>query len=912
MYPVPPSPPHEPTRSRSRVILRRCALAIGLLLLTLILALAAAYASRLWIAEQIASRVITQQGLGPAKLTISRLDLSGLTINNISLAQDALKISRVEAIYSWRELLDGRLDTLEIMSTRGKLTWDEAGVSLGNFVIFDPEAESSAPMAFPEISHVHASGVVIDLKRGPDTFRAAFDVEAVNSNDTWDLNLNSTAAGLGATITANWRGLVHSDDLLRSSGRGSVVFDVSESTAASILDGVKATGSLDIELENETLEILISQPVHIEAPSFPASVRELLPKDVSAIADGKFVVDILGGDSGAFFIQRHENTSEGRADIKGTATVGSMGLSLALRGSVTVDDSGILQKFAIDTATTEIFDLPLGHALIGGKLELTNIIGPTFESLSHASLTFNAQNLSFGDAHIKQLAGNFTSNIQLENNRLNFHALAGQMRIRDAAMTQAISVPDTTTFRLLSKTSSAPQTASLVFGDDDQSTFEFDLSSSVSAVLANITASEDLHTIHLNIPQVRASGSAPLREGYPQIKLSVAEVGAEHDLGKIDQVAINLLFNGSVISGTADLRLVKAGDVELQSPAQQLDLRAISTFHIDAGRLSATGGLQARNRTRFADFSIQAAADGSNGQATFSIANARLGSGGAIDTSMLSAFFPVTDLGGTASLSANIKWEENGFTHSGELELENTRLTSSLVAVSGLSTTVTLDSLWPPRALGTQHVKVNNIEVGIPLTDLNAEIAWPGDRTAYIKKIKVSVAGGDASVENVIIPLDDLTGTFVLNVNAIDVSNLAAMADIDGLVFNGLLSGTIPIQFSPAEIRLNGGQLSSIAPGYLQYRPAQSPPGFESASGGNLLLQALNNFRYDSLAVTANGNALDELDVSLAFQGRNPDLYDGYPVSFNLALNGKFLEMITQGLAGYRIPDTMQRGLRQQ
>ncbi len=888
---------------------RRLAIAFTLFLLTITFALAAAYASRIWIAEQIATLVIARQGLGPARLNISRLDLEGLSVDDISLAQNALKIDRVEARYTWRDLRQGRLEKLEAVGTRGNLTWNETGVYLGNFVLFDPEAEGSSPISLPEIAHVQISNAVIELKREQDTLRGAFDIEVINTNDIWDVNLNSISTGLGVTLTADWRGLVHPNDLLRSSGKGSAAFDVSASNVATVLDGVKATGSLDVELANQALEVLISRPIHIEAESLPASLRELLPATAGAISDGNLTVDIVGGERGAFFIQRHEYTSEGRADIQGTATLGPTRLSLALRGNATIDDSGSVQRFTIDTATTEVFDFPLDKALIDAKLQLANIVGPTFDSLSHANLIFTVRNFTIGDARAKQFSGNLTSDIQLENDRLNFHALAGQLQVREAIMGQTMSLPKTTTLRLLPNSRSTPQTASFPLGDQDPSNLEFDVSAAISNIAADFKAADDTHSIHLDIPQVRANGSVPLGEGHPQIRLSIAGGEASHELGKLDKIGIDLLFNDAAISGAADLRLVKAGDIDLQSSAQQLDLRAISTFQVGSGRVSATGGLQARNKTKFADFAIQAAVDGSNGQAKFGIANARLGSGGAIDTAMLSAFLPVTDLGGTLDIGAEFKWNEDSSTHSGKLRLENALLASSLGAVSGLSTTVSLESLWPPRSLEPHHIKADNITVGIPLTNFEAEITWPGNKTAHIEKVKVGVAEGVVSAMNVVVPLDSLTGSFTLDVNAIDVSNLTAMADIDGLTVNGLLSGTIPIQFSPDEIRLSGGKLSSIAPGYVQYRPAQPPPGFESAGGGNLLLQALDNFRYDSLAVTANGDALGELDFSLAFQGRNPALYDGYPIAFNLTLNGQFLEMITQGLAGYRIPDTLQRGL---
>ena len=86
----------------------------------------------------------------------------------------------------------------------------------------------------------------------------------------------------------------------------------------------------------------------------------------------------------------------------------------------------------------------------------------------------------------------------------------------------------------------------------------------------------------------------------------------------------------------------------------------------------------------------------------------------------------------------------------------------------------------------------------------------------------------------------------------------------------------------------------------------KQPPAALEAGGENvnLLLQALENFRYEELRLTIDGRTDGEMDVGLHIAGANPDLYDGYPIEFNLNLEGALANVLRQARAstGYQIP----------
>ena len=77
------------------------------------------------------------------------------------------------------------------------------------------------------------------------------------------------------------------------------------------------------------------------------------------------------------------------------------------------------------------------------------------------------------------------------------------------------------------------------------------------------------------------------------------------------------------------------------------------------------------------------------------------------------------------------------------------------------------------------------------------------------------------------------------------------------------------------------------------------------------MLQALANFQFDEVTANLNGDVTKDLGVGLSLKGRNPDLYGGAPIEFNLTLDGPLNKLVREGLSGYRIPDDIKSRLEQ-
>ena len=154
------------------------------------------------------------------------------------------------------------------------------------------------------------------------------------------------------------------------------------------------------------------------------------------------------------------------------------------------------------------------------------------------------------------------------------------------------------------------------------------------------------------------------------------------------------------------------------------------------------------------------------------------------------------------------------------------------------------------------------------MSDLNADFTAPGDGTVTVSQGAVDIAGGQITLASAVIPVDGQPGTFSLGVRKIDMGQVAAQAEIDGLSVSGTLTGTVPLRSDEAGYHFVEGVLRADGPGRLAYRPASPPAALAQNQGGALLLEALSNFTYDRLSITLNGPVAD-LKESLIAEGES-------------------------------------------
>jgi hypothetical protein len=112
-------------------------------------------------------------------------------------------------------------------------------------------------------------------------------------------------------------------------------------------------------------------------------------------------------------------------------------------------------------------------------------------------------------------------------------------------------------------------------------------------------------------------------------------------------------------------------------------------------------------------------------------------------------------------------------------------------------------------------------------------------------------------------------------------------------------------------LAVEGGRLAARGPGRIRWRPLTPPAALAGAgSGGDILLRALTDFRYEALSLVLDGRSDGEMQGRLSIRGSNPALYDGYPIELNVNLEGRLVAILGDSLAAWRVPDDIAAQLR--
>ncbi|MBF0094173.1 MAG: YdbH domain-containing protein [Alphaproteobacteria bacterium] len=271
---------------------------------------------------------------------------------------------------------------------------------------------------------------------------------------------------------------------------------------------------------------------------------------------------------------------------------------------------------------------------------------------------------------------------------------------------------------------------------------------------------------------------------------------------------------------------------------------------------------------------------------------------------------PLAILSGVSGMVAahgSVSWNGDVVKPDVDLLLEHFTATMGSASLRQASAVVKLTRLWPPETPPDQTLAVAVVEAGLPLSKVEVLFQLDGKGHLTIRDGTMEVAKGRVRLAGASIPLDGGPTDLDLSVEGVDLGEIARIVDLDGLTIDGALDGAIPARIEGGEVLIRGASLRSRAPGVLKYRPEQPPSALHAPEQGiSLLLQALADFHYKELRLDLNGRTDGEMAVGVHVSGRNPDLYGGAPVEFNLTVEGPLTQVVRQGLEGYRVPERVR------
>lgn len=245
---------------------------------------------------------------------------------------------------------------------------------------------------------------------------------------------------------------------------------------------------------------------------------------------------------------------------------------------------------------------------------------------------------------------------------------------------------------------------------------------------------------------------------------------------------------------------------------------------------------------------------------------------------------------------------------SGTITLEDAMLETADVTAAGINARITLDDVWPLTLPPGQTLEIKAADIGIPLTDGDIRFSLTADKILDVAHFHWQLAGGIIKTDPFALPLDTLEKTIRLQASNINLTELAIMADIDGLEATGVLNGDIPVTVSPQGFDINKGLLKAAGEGVIRYNPEEVPPALAGSNQQiTTVRDALKNLQYKDLSMEISGGSEGAQTIGLHISGKNPDFYGGHPVELNLNLDGDLGALIRQSLNALGYTDQIVR-----
>ncbi len=870
--------PHSGHRPPRTAFARPLALAAaGVVVIGALAVLARKPVAAYWIED-----ALRQAGLSDVALNVARLNPGGVTIEGLTAENGALRIARIEADFTPWGLLRGRIDALEVDKFTAALSWREDGVRLGDFLV---RPRPDQPLALPDIRRLDVTESALTITTPTNQLQAPFSLSAQSADTGWRSSIRSNLTGQGVNVAVDWNGVITAADPAQSTGQGTLQVDIDAFAVPGFTERLDANGLISVGAGDGAFAVTVKEPLTFSFDAPPLGVQSLdtLPWSITIAPSAS---------QAAFILTKTGDERSLRFDLAATAQAGNGRLRFAAAGTG-MQSAGTLPRFELSSGRADIENFPAGGGTVNGAVNVSNFAGTMRDARGRISAAVDIAGVTAGETSLGQAKFAFESAVHLLNGTATLNLKTLQADVTHAAFA--------------GWTLAAPARLGLPAGGGEQ-TISIGLLPGLNGALAlslpALTLEKDGATVVAEAPDTRLTA-----KGF-DVSLAATRIALRHPAVEIRDGRLDAAYNAGKIEAKSTMRVVRLGPPPEDDRPPTGALVATSTLTTRGGNLDLSGALTAASGGALGTYTARIATNADRGAVTLSIPKKRFERGGKFDPADIGFISAVSDLTGTIGLEAKATWNGARRTETAVATLEDVGFALGDVSVAGLTTTIDLAGLRPLESKAPHHVAVQSIAAGLPLTNLAADFVVNGE-TATVTRGSLEIADGQITLTEASIPLAGQDGAFTMGVQKIDMAQLSALAKVDGLSVTGTLSGTVPLRSDNTGLHFADGTLRADAPGRLVYKPAAPPDALAQNQGGSLLLQALSNFAYDRLSIALNGPVTEDIVLGVSLAGRNPDLYGGYPIEFNLNLSGRLTQILKQGLVGYGIPTNIERQLRE-
>ncbi|MBW8882524.1 MAG: YdbH domain-containing protein, partial [Asticcacaulis sp.] len=278
------------------------------------------------------------------------------------------------------------------------------------------------------------------------------------------------------------------------------------------------------------------------------------------------------------------------------------------------------------------------------------------------------------------------------------------------------------------------------------------------------------------------------------------------------------------------------------------------------------------------------------------------------DLSPIAGNILAKDVTGRADFTGAFAWAGDKTTSQGVLTATDINYTGLTGVSQGLNGRVVFTSLAPLQSDPGQAIAVKQMQIGVPLHDLNLRFQFQGDHIA-VEGVSVESAGGTLTLEPTVLPLDNTSPiSGAVTFNGLDFGQIVATTGLaQSMKFDGKLTGRVSFSIIGGHISFAGGAAAVDAPGRISiFRSsvADLTAGGSMAANGaaaaapadvnpfqDLAFQAMEHLSYDKLDAKINSTAGGKLDLNFHLKGRfDPPQPQKATVSIADYLSGKWMQ----------------------
>lgn len=228
----------------------------------------------------------------------------------------------------------------------------------------------------------------------------------------------------------------------------------------------------------------------------------------------------------------------------------------------------------------------------------------------------------------------------------------------------------------------------------------------------------------------------------------------------------------------------------------------------------------------------------------------------------------VESVRGDVALSANIDWTRDAILGAARAQILGVSLaTATIPVVNDVRGEVLFDDAFALTTPPGQRLTIGELNPGVAVRNGRVSFQLLPEERVAIEQAEFDFASGTLAMSPTTIALGADETRFELTLRNVDATALVASLNIPDLSATGQVEGSFPLLLTRRTAFIEGGVLRARpGGGVISYT---GNAGTEATGPARIAFDALRSFRYDSLALTLDGDLNGEVLSSITFSGRN-------------------------------------------